>query len=71
MLGIKSENHWHFQIKKFCFISELLWNVAVVVIIGAKGYCRDDCFDEGFVYNRNFNNCAALLSENCNKLPKR
>ena len=39
----------------------------LVVLIGAKGYCRNICFNEGFVYNRNFNNCAALLSENSKK----
>ena len=34
------------------------------VPVGAKGFCRNICFDEGFVCNRNFNNCAALLDEN-------
>ena len=33
-------------------------------IILAKGNCRNICFNEGFVCNCNFNNCAALLSEN-------
>ena len=32
-----------------------------MVIIVAKGYCLDICFNEGFVYNRNF--CAVLLRE--------
>ena len=27
-------------------------------------YCRNDCFNKGFVGNRNFNNCAALPSDN-------
>ena len=28
-----------------------------------KGYCRNICFNEGFVCNRNVNNCITLLSE--------
>ena len=33
-------------------------------IILAKGYCRNICFNEGFVCNLNFDIFAALLREN-------
>ena len=33
-------------------------------IILEKGYCQNITFNVGFVRNRNFNSCAALLSEN-------
>ena len=42
-------SYWHFQIKSFYFC----------VSIVAKGYCRNICFNEGFICNRNFSNCAA------------
>ena len=35
-----------------------------VVLIGAVGFCRNICFKEGFIFNRNFNNCDAMLTEN-------
>ena len=51
------KSYRHFQIKTFCFCVS-------VVLIGAKGYCQNICFNKGFVCNRNFNNCAAELNEN-------
>ena len=30
-----------------------------LVMVGAKGYYRNICYNEGFDYNSNFNNCAA------------
>ena len=40
---------WHFQIKSFYFCASIV----------AKGYCRNISFNEDFISNRNFNNCAA------------
>ena len=45
------KSYWRFQIKKYC----------CGVLIGAKGYCRNICFNEGFVCNRNFKNCATTI----------
>ena len=44
--------------------SSLVFSTPPLVIIGAKGYCQNIWYNDGFVRNRNFNNCAALLSEN-------
>ena len=34
------------------------------VPVEIKGHCRNSYFNKGFVCNYDFNNCAALLSEN-------
>ena len=53
----KSENHIViFRSKSYVSV--------VVVLIEAKGYCRNICLNEGFVCNCNFKNCAALLRGN-------
>ena len=60
MQVIKSKNHIGiFRPKSFV-------PVVFVFLIGAKGYYQNICFNEGFVGNRDFNNCAALRSENSN-----
>ena len=51
------KSFWHFQIKNFV-------SVVFIFLIEAKGYRQNTCFIEGFVCNRNFNNCPALPSEN-------
>ena len=58
MQATKSKNHIGI------FRSKIFVAIVFVVLIEAKGYCRNICFNEDFICNRNFNNSAALLSEN-------
>ena len=57
----KSKNHIG------SFGSKSFVPVIFVVLIGAKSYCRNICFNKAFVCNRHFNNCANKLCRSLNE----